>query len=105
LQHEEADRQFRALMDSTAKTEEEKAKIGKQKSEFLDRWQRHRNDDFDNRFLPKAKYLRSELLARLPPQPKNVLIFDELLFGSPAGVRGIIDTADRLDAWAKKLCP
>jgi hypothetical protein len=103
LQHDETNKQFGAMLEA-AKTVEEKAKIEKERAESFHRWLVRRNYDWDTMFLPQAKYLRREIMSRLPPQPNDQLIVDELLFGTPAGHAAFQDTADRLEIWAKKLC-
>ena len=103
-QHDEALDRLR-MTTNESKTKEEKIKSGKQSVEFTKQWLNRYNSDFTDKFLPQARYMRAEMLSRLPPQPKNNLELDTLLFGSLAGVRPIQRTADQLETWAKKLCP
>jgi hypothetical protein len=63
------------------------------------------NYDWAADYVPHAKYLRREMLSRLPPQGKDQFEADELFFGSPAGHNALRDTADRLDVLTMKLCP
>jgi hypothetical protein len=100
-QHDEAVDRLRM---TESKTKEEKIS-GKQSVEFTMQWLNQYNSDFTDKLLPQARFLRAEMLSRLPPQPKNNLELDTLLFGSLAGVRPIQRTADQLETWAKKLCP
>jgi hypothetical protein len=89
---------------SKAKTEEERARIGRERNEYHERWFSRYSNDFADTYLVQAKYLRDELLSRLPSEPKRGF-YDGPFSGILAGARPVSDAADRLEILAKKLCP
>jgi hypothetical protein len=103
LQENQLSEQYAPMIDK-AITQEEKTNIYKQRAESLGRFLDRRQYDYENYLLPQAKYLRQQLLLRLPPQPQSVLEPDEAVFMG-VGVGGIRAAADRLEVLAKTLCP
>jgi len=87
-----------------AKTQEEKSKLYKARTEAFARWFDRRRYDYTNYLMPQAKYLRNQLLLRLPPQPPSEMAPDEAVFLN-IGAANISEAADRLEIWAKTLCP
>jgi hypothetical protein len=98
------DDEFRHFI-GRAQTEQERTRIARERHEFFIRWVNRRDQDFAENFVPRAKYFLRELVSRLPPQPKKEIEIDKWLFGSTAGANAFRFTADRLDVWAKKVCP
>ena len=91
------------LMD--AKREKERERIRERMQLQYDDWRRSIDRDFSANYLPTAKHLRAELLARLPPNHQDKYIDEGAFSGLLAGIRPISNTADQLDRMASKLCP
>jgi len=91
-----------------AKTDEEREALGKERHQFMSRWQDDYNYDYENRFRPKALSLRQQLTDRLPPSSSKdpageKLIEDAHFYG--IGAVGIEAAADKLEVLARALCP
>lgn len=102
--HDDNIDRFRS-MTGEAKTEEEKQRLRKQSTEELNTWLNRYRNDFDNNFRPEAKRLWSELLNRLPRQPKQIIPDEFFFYGPLAGAFPVREMADRIEILAKKLCP
>lgn len=106
LQKDTVEKDYRRK-NEIARIESEKEQLWREYRAFDDRWHNDYSYDYENKLRPVAISLRDQLLARLPsllPQTADSQLMDDASFYN-VGAFGTPRAADRLEAYARMLCP